>query len=155
MTARLNFQRVTLTVVWLTAITVCANVHHKNFFRVSYLTTSKTSALDLGDYERVMDIAPTVVSRDNNNVSFYGLMEHLRAELLKPNTVAIIGSGEPLVDGVASLFASCLGVPLINVRNTRALPEVGLYVIPSLFRATLQGSWAIYYLCAFTFRCLQ
>ena len=123
---RLNFQTVTLTVVWLTCSTVCGNV------RVSYLTTSKTSALDLGDYERVMDIAPTVVSRDNNNVSFYGLMEHLRAELLKPNTVAIIGSGEPLVDGVASLFASCLGVPLINVRNTTALPEVGLYVIPSV-----------------------
>ena len=126
MAPRFNLQTFPLTVAWFAAITVCANVHRKNFFRVNVLTTSEISGLDLEDYKGVMDLAPTVVSLDNHNISFYGLMEHLRAELLYPNTVAIIGSGEPVVDGVALLIASCLGVPLINVRNTTALPEVGL-----------------------------
>ena len=124
MAPRFNLQTFPLTVAWFAAITVCANVHCKNFFRVNVLTTSETSGLDLEDYKGVMDLAPTVV--DNSNISFYGLMEDLRAELLYPNTVAIIGSGEPVVDGVALLFASCLGVPLINVRKTTALLEVGL-----------------------------
>ena len=126
MAAGFNLQTVSLSATLLTVITVCANVHHKNMLRVSLLSTSKSYDLDLGDYERVMDLAPAIFSRDNNNISFYSLVEHLRAELLKPNTVAIIASGEPVVDGVASLFASCLSVPLINVRNTTALPEVGL-----------------------------
>ena len=114
-----------LLLVTLTVFTVTVFVSSdKNSFHVSLLSMSEVSYLELDAYRRVVNVTPVVFHRDENNVSFYGLMEDLQAEFLNPQTVAIIGSGDPVVDGVASLFAACTGVPLINARNSPEMSRV-------------------------------
>ena len=120
---------VTLTVITATAFTSSDKIS----FHVGLLSTSEVSDLELDAYRRVVNVTPVVFPRHENNVSFYGLMEDLQEEFLNPQTVAIIGSGDPVVDGVASLFAACTGVPLINARNS---PEM------SRVRSTLFGAIA-------------
>ena len=118
-------RRVFLLMVILTVITVEVS-SDKNSFHVNLLLTNNTTDPELEAYHQMMEVVPTILSRHDNNVSFRGMVEDLRVKLLNPRNVAIIGSGDPVVDGVASLFAECTGVPLINARNSAASLEVCL-----------------------------